>query len=276
MSGNKVWTVLAVVGLGIGLVGEAEAQWVRADADGWCEEEWGGRDQDRFCMALEADFSDPGRVVIDGGMNGGVSVEGWARDRVEVRAKVWANAPTAERAEEIANAVELRMDGGRLSADGPDTGRRESWGVSWEVRVPRATDLDIETHNGGVSVVDVRGDIRFAALNGGVRLQGVAGDVVGRTTNGGLDIELDGDNWQGEGLDVETTNGGIKLSVPADYSAQLETGTVNGGFDVDFPVTVRGRIGRRLSTTLGEGGPTIRAVTTNGGVHIRRGASAIR
>ena len=197
-------------------------------------------------------------------------------DRVEVRAKVWANARTEDRAEEIASAVEVRMDGGRLSADGPDTGRRESWGVSWEVMVPATTDLDIETHNGGVAVMDVRGDIRFEALNGGVSLTGVAGDVVGRTTNGGLNIELDGNNWSGEGLDVETTNGGIKLLVPANYSAELETGTVNGGIDVDFPVTVQGRIGRRLSATLGEGGPLIRAVTTNGGVHIVRGESAIR
>jgi len=275
MSRKSVWTVLAVVGVGFGLASDAGAQWVRADV-GWCDEDWGGRDTDRYCMALEADFSDPGRMVIDGGMNGGVHVEGWARDRVEVRAKVWANARTEDRAEEIASAVEVRMDGGRLSADGPDTGRRESWGVSWEVMVPASTDLDIETHNGGVVVMDVRGDIRFEALNGGVSLTGVAGDVVGRTTNGGLNIELDGNNWSGEGLDVETTNGGIKLLVPANYSAELETGTVNGGIDVDFPVTVQGRIGRRLSATLGEGGPLIRAVTTNGGVHIVRGESAIR
>jgi len=275
MSRKRAWTVLAFVGVGFGLASDAGAQWVRADV-GWCDEDWGGSETDRYCMALEADFSDPGRMVIDGGMNGGVHVEGWTRDRVEVRAKVWANARTEERAEEIAYAVEVRMDGGRLTADGPDTARRESWGVSWEVMVPASTDLDIETHNGGVAVLDVRGDIRFEALNGGVSLIGVAGEVVGRTTNGGLHIELDGSNWSGEGLDVETTNGGIKLMVPANYSAELETGTVNGGIDVDFPVTVQGRIGRRLNATLGEGGPMIRAVTTNGGVRIVRGESAIR
>ena len=270
-----MWTVLAVVGVGFGLASEAGAQWVRADV-GWCDEDWGGRESDRYCMALEADFSDPGRMVIDGGLNGGVSVEGWARDRVEVRAKIWANAGTEDRAQEIADAVEVHMDGGRLSADGPDRNRRESWGVSWEIMVPGTTDLDIETHNGGVAVLDVSGDISFEALNGGVTLRGVAGDVTGRTTNGGLNIELDGSNWSGEGLDVETTNGGITMMVPADYSARLETGTVNGGIDVDFPVTVQGRIGRRLAVTLGEGGPLVRAVTTNGGVRIVRGDAALR
>jgi len=39
---------------------------------------------------------------------------------------------------------------------------------------------------------------------------------------------------------------------------------------VDFPVEVRGRLGRRLTTTLGDGGPTVRVVTTNGGVKVSR------
>ncbi|HEY5565714.1 MAG TPA: hypothetical protein VIM81_00530, partial [Gammaproteobacteria bacterium] len=79
-----------------------------------------------------------------------------------------------------------------------------------------------------------------------------------------------GDTWEGEGLDLRTTNGGVRLRIPDDYSARLETGTVNGGVDIDFPVTVQGRIGRELSTTLGEGGPLVRAETTNGGVRVSR------
>jgi hypothetical protein len=44
--------------------------------------------------------------------------------------------------------------------------------------------------------------------------------------------------------------------------------------DIGFPITVQGRIGmgsrRRITTTLGSGGPTIRAVTTNGPAVIRK------
>ncbi|HUG54310.1 MAG TPA: hypothetical protein VMR21_11945 [Vicinamibacteria bacterium] len=39
---------------------------------------------------------------------------------------------------------------------------------------------------------------------------------------------------------------------------------------MDLPVRVQGRLGRELSTDLGAGGPTIRAMTTNGGVVVRR------
>jgi hypothetical protein len=44
---------------------------------------------------------------------------------------------------------------------------------------------------------------------------------------------------------------------------------VNGGMNIDFPITVQGTIGRRITTKLGTGGPRVRATTTNGGVRIR-------
>lgn len=252
-----------------------QAQLTRAD-EGRCESRWGDTDRDRYCLALEGEIDDPGRISVDGGMNGSVSVAGWSRDAVFVQARIWTNAGSVERARELAEGVRVRADGGRLVASGPDTGRRESWGVSWEVTVPRETDVEVETHNGSIDVTEVRGRIRLEARNGGVDLRGVGGDVVARTRNGGLSIELDGDRWHGERLDAETRNGGVELTVPDGYSARLETGTQNGSMEIDFPVTVQGRIGRRLTTTLGEGGPMVRAITRNGGVEIRRGSDAIR
>ncbi len=98
----------------------------------------------------------------------------------------------------------------------------------------------------------------------------MAGTVHGRTTNGGLSIELAGARWDGEGLDVATTNGGVTLAAPDDYSARLEVGTTNGGIHVDFPVMISGKIQKELSTTLGSGGALIRVKTTNGGVTLTR------
>ncbi|MDP2956109.1 MAG: DUF4097 family beta strand repeat-containing protein [Longimicrobiales bacterium] len=137
--------------------------------------------------------------------------------------------------------------------------------------MPENTDLDLQTVNGGIDVEGVSGDIQFETVNGGVHLAGVGGDVRGATENGGLQIELDGDRWSGTGLDARTTSGSVTVSIPRGYSAELETGTVNGSFDINFPVAGQGRIAHTLRTTLGDGGPTIRAMTTNGGVRIVQG-----
>ena len=113
-------------------------------------------------------------------------------------------------------------------------------------------------------------EIDFEATNGGVVLKRVGGAVHGSTTNGGLVIELAGDRWDGETLDVSTTNGGVIMSVPENYSAHLQTGTVNGSVNVDFPVNVQGRLTKQVAFDLGSGGATVKAMTTNGGVHLKR------
>ena len=246
----------------------AQAQWTTQPDDRRCDDR-GDSDRERACELREATLAAPARLQIDAGDNGGVEMAGADRQDVRVRAHIWASAQTEERAREMLEAIELAVEDGRFTAEGPDRGRRESWGVDWELEVPRAIDVEARTMNGGISIADVSGDLDFDALNGGIALSGVGGDVRGRTTNGGLRVELAGTRWEGRGLDAETTNGGVTLIVPEGYGAELEASTVNGGFDIDFPVTVRGRIGRTLRTTLGAGGPTIRAVTTNGGVRVR-------
>jgi len=133
--------------------------------------------------------------------------------------------------------------------------------------------LSLSAHNGGISISDVNGKIEFTGVNGGVSLRRVGGNVHGETKNGGLAVELSGDRWDGEELDVRTTNGGVSMSVPDNYSAHLETGTVNGNVSVDFPITAQGRITKELSVNLGSGGPTVRAMTTNGGIRLKRSVS---
>jgi DUF4097 and DUF4098 domain-containing protein YvlB len=171
---------------------------------------------------------------------------------------------------ELAKQIRIETGGAKIFAEGPTLRKDYQWDVSYEVFVPKRSDVSLETHNGGISISDVQGRIDFTALNGGVVLRRVGGTVRGNTTNGGLVIDLDGDRWVGEELDVKTTNGGIVMNVPENYSAHLVTGTVNGGLSIDFPVTVQGQISRQLAVNLGGGGPTIRAMTTNGGVKVRR------
>jgi len=162
--------------------------------------------------------------------------------------------------------------GTTIGVDGPESRHAASWGVSFVVFVPRRSDLKLDTYNGPIAVSEVSGRMTLTAYHGPVALRAVGGDVRARTTNGPLDIELTGARWDGAGLDAETTNGPVDLTIPEGYSAQLEFGTVNGPMTVEFPltVTIQGRVGRRIATVLGKGGPTIRAITTNGPVAIRR------
>jgi DUF4097 and DUF4098 domain-containing protein YvlB len=225
-------------------------------------------DDDRFCELRTFTLRPESKISVDGRDNGGVAFYGWDRNEVKVVARIEANAENDNRAEAIAKQIRISTGGGRIRAEGPSSERRTSWSVSYDVYVPRRSNLEAITQNGGVSAKDVEGDLDFHAMNGGIRVENVAGDVRGETTNGGISASLSGSSWRGKGLDLETTNGGVNLTIPREYNARLETGTTNGGMRIDFPVTVQGVIGRRIQTQLGAGGPPVRVMTTNGGVRI--------
>jgi hypothetical protein len=258
--------VLTVLALANAL---ASAQRARTDSlicrDNWYSDRLVGQ-----CEIREQKLASTGAITVDGRQNGGIAVKGWDNNDILIRARIQAAALTQNEAVTLAKQIRIETGGAKIFAVGPERSKDLQWDVSYEVFVPRRSDVTLETHNGGISISDVNGRLDFSATNGGVVLKRVGGTVHGSTTNGGLSIDLDGDKWDGEELDVRTTNGGIVMNVPENYSAYLVTGTVNGGISVDFPVTVQGRITRELAVNLGGGGPTVRAMTTNGGVKVRR------
>jgi hypothetical protein len=232
-----------------------------------CQEDF---DRGRLVAFCEVRVSTPpvgnGPIRIEPSVNGGVSIVGWEQSRVEVHARIVARARTEAEAAELASAVNVSSDE-VIGADGPSNDRSRNWSVSFLVYVPAASDAEAETSNGPLSVTGVTGRMRLDAQNGPIRLRDVGGDVVARTQNG----PLSGTQWDGAGLDAETVNGPVTLTVPDGFNADLETGTVNGPFTSDIPITmtIRGRVGRPFNGTLGQGGPPIRVVTVNGPVRIR-------
>jgi hypothetical protein len=235
------------------------------------------REDDRLsshCEIKEQTLPAGGVITVDGKTNGGVSVKGWERNEILVRAKIETRAPTQAEADQLAGTIRIETAALNIRAEGPAARDDYQWYVSYEIFVPHKSDLSLQAHNGGISITDVNGRIDFKTSNGGVNLVRVGGNVQGNTTNGGVNVVLTGARWDGEELNVKTTNGGVNLVMPDNYSAHLETGTVNGnitfGFPVNVPMTERGRMPKDVSVDLGAGGPTVRARTTNGGVRVGR------
>jgi hypothetical protein len=227
-------------------------------------------DRAHHCEVREDTLAGGNPLRVDASPNGGIRVNGWDRNEIAIRSRVVAYADTEQEARRLASQVRVETAGGEVRAQGPDRENDSYFVVSYELNVPQNANLTLKTVNGGISVRDLRGTVNFDAVNGGVRLENVGGEMRGETNNGGLTIDLTGERWEGAGLDVETHNGGVRLNLPANYSAELETGTTNGRLNVEIPIAVQGRLGKRLHTTLGGGGPKIRTVTYNGGVSIRQ------
>jgi hypothetical protein len=215
-----------------------------------------------------------GALDVDAGRNGGIAVTGTAArtaNDVLLSARVQAYADTDARAREIADAIRIEVEAGRVRSDAPSTGSGEGWTVSYRVEVPQRADLHLQARNGPIAVRDVSGRIHATTTNGPVVLENLGGDVRARAQNGPLTVRLAGSRWDGAGLDAETRNGPVAIHVPDGYSAELEMGTRRGPMNTGIPLTVSGQIrGAPLRATLGEGGAPIRVVTTNGPASLNR------
>jgi hypothetical protein len=228
----------------------------------------------RHCEMREQTVPATGRLSVDAGQNGGTTVKGWLRSDVLVRARVEASGDTEAAAALMASQVSVGSSGGEVRATGPEPAHDAWWSVSYEIFVPQTTDLSLKTHNGGMTISDVRGQIHFDVNNGGVRLKRVAGDVSGTTVNGGIQVELTGSMWEGRQLEVGTRNGGVTVVMPSYYSAHVQAETGSGSIESDFPVTLEGNLRpRRLDFSVGSGGPLIHITTGNGGVKLKRAES---
>jgi hypothetical protein len=261
-------TLTLLGGLAVPAVAQDRSRFGRAGTD-WCNQVDG--DRATHCEVRELTIGASNPIEVDAGRNGGISVRGWDRADALVRARIVAYADTDADARRVASGVRVDASGSVVRADGPSTsGRDESWYVSYEISVPRTAMLTLTANNGGIVIEDFRGTANFHTRNGGIVLRDVGGDIKGETTNGGVTVDVAGDHWDGAGLDVTTRNGGVNIRLPEHYSAEIEVGTTHGRLNVAVPMTVQGTIGRTLTTTLGAGGAKLRAITTNGGVSIRR------
>ncbi|MBI4892943.1 MAG: DUF4097 family beta strand repeat protein [Acidobacteria bacterium] len=231
----------------------------------------------RVCEMRESTAPATGKLAVDAAPNGGIRVTAWDRNEILVRARVEAWGDSLEDAKSLLPQVRVETAGSKVKATGPRSGIAGKWGdqkwsVTYEIFAPRQQDLDLNSVNGGIHVADVRGNISFHTTNGGIHLAAVNGTVKGSTTNGGINVELAGARWEGTGMNVETTNGGVTVAIPASFQANVRAQTTNGGLHSDFPgaATDRDHGPRKMDLKLGSGGPEVNLQTTNGGIRIRR------
>lgn len=154
-------------------------------------------------------------------------------------------------------------DEGRLNSDDNDVA------VHFTVRVPAGVRLAAQTVNGGVRATGLRADVEARTVNGDVRVS-TTGRALAGTVNGSIDARMGRADWEG-GAEFSTVNGSITLELPSEVNAQLRASTVNGDIETDFPVTVQGRFGpRKVTGTLGRGGPELELSTVNGSITLRK------
>jgi hypothetical protein len=167
-------------------------------------------------------------LAVRSDQNGGIRVIGWNQSNYEVKVCKAAALP------EQLGSIRASLSGNTASASGPSDG---NWIAYFIVHVPRAAQLDLETHNGGISLYNVdaadahasatngpvsvkqsTGNINAETQNGPIAIEGDSGNVKLRATNGPVAVKLSGSDWRGS-LDARTQNGPLSLKINSTTAA---------------------------------------------------------
>lgn len=238
----------------------------------------------------------PVKVATD---NGSVEViRGQAAD-VEITAHI--KAQTQERLDATTVAV-VREASGQLSVsvDWPQSHRKSNEGCSFEIKIPDAVGVtietsnghikldglgglaDLETSNGTINVTRHDGEVRAHTSNGHVEIDDITGKADARTSNGSITLSqiqgsAEADTSNGS-IDIrlsptstgpifaDSSNGSLKVEVGPAFNGVIEMRTSNGGISVDGAEATGGKGNKKV--TVGSGGRDSTLSTSNGRIHV--------
>jgi hypothetical protein len=232
----------------------------------------------------------PGQTIEINGMNGDVRATASSSADVEVAVTRSARRsnPDDVRIEVVPHgggvticAIYPTPPGREPNACGPgSSGRSNNFDndtvVHFDVRVPNGVGFVGRTVNGEVSGESLRGDAEAHAVNGSVRLT-TSGRALASTVNGSVNVTMGRTDWP-NGAHFATVNGGITLTMPSQFDADLRAEMLNGDLTSEFPVSVTSSTGsaerpgtpRRLRGTIGNGGRELELTTVNGSIRLLR------
>ncbi|OHB54653.1 MAG: hypothetical protein A2173_06280 [Planctomycetes bacterium RBG_13_44_8b] len=224
--------------------------------------------------------------------NGGITIAGADVTDCNLTAKITAHALTDEDAQKVAEQTKVTLVpfGDRLTVkiEKPMIMTNRSVSVELNATVPNKTSLELNTHNGGVKITDIVGDIDAATHNGGVsatKVEGsiklethngsvtckdISGDAKLRTHNGGIKVNYSEAAKPVCNVSVVTHNGGVEFVSPPNFSATVDVSTHNGSIRTDLPITLTGEITKRkLTGKIGSDEGRLHLETHNGSISIK-------
>ena len=227
--------------------------------------------------------------------DGSIEVTSW--DKPEVAITIERRADSQADAEAL--KVTAEQNGNRIivqavKPEGRDSsvqvGFHHGRSVRFVVNVPKTTNLNATSGDGSISVSgltgrvearsgdgsiatnDINGDVALDTGDGSVSIKGQPKGLVAHTGDGSVSVDVVAGNSTPAGdWELTTGDGGIHVTLPANFNAQVDAHTGDGGIDAnDFGLRASGEDRNDLRGAIGSGGPTLRLRTGDGGITLSK------
>jgi len=132
--------------------------------------------------------------------------------------------------------------------------------------------VTVSTGDGSVTLDSTDGDLDVDTGDGSVRVEGKLTTVKLHTGDGSVTLRADSGSAMKDDWSISTGDGGVNVSVPSDFSAELDAhssgGSVRSEFKVDSDSDDR-ESRRTLRGRIGSGGKTLKIRTGDGSIRIK-------
>jgi len=224
--------------------------------------------------------------------SGSIDIKQASGSRVEVHARIragsdwWGSNPDAQ---DVIRQLESNPpieQSGQTIRIGRSTDRDllRNVSISYEILVPPASNVRAHTGSGSETVEGISGRVEAATGSGSITLRNIQGELEANTGSGSINaaglrgglrmhtgsggIRVEGE--QTAQWELQTGSGGIDIHLPRNAGFEMSAHTGSGSVNVDYPMTVQGRLDRNrhdVTGRVGNGAYKLSARTGSG--HIR-------
>jgi len=237
-------------------------------------------------------FAYGGTLTIIGPPAGSISIEGWEGREVEITANIEWQAPSEQDlaqlvplnnfiVDEDANHLRILTTGTHDKVFMRRVAKNFSkpllglpWKIDFRIKVPVATDLEINAGNGPITLSGVEGAVRINALESDTTMTLTGGNVYVTVLRGSVNLDVPSRGWRGSGAEVRLASGILTLALAAGSSADIDAdllrlGQIENSYADLLPREHAGSTPRSLRARAGSGGATLRFTVGDGILRIK-------
>lgn len=236
-----------------------------------------------------------GTVTINGAPEGSITIEGWAKNEVELIAEIEVSANTEEELARLAavNGFIVESEFNHLRVNTVGTHDRKymksvardfpkklltlPWKIDYRLRVPASVDVEIATGRGPLTLTGFEGAARLTAGGGASVFTLTGGDFEGNLASGPVTLRVPARSWRGRGLTLRLAGGDLTVELPAAFNGDINADVLRAGRVEDSHPGLAPRDGepppteRSLRARAGNGGATLSFTVGDGALRIKVG-----
>ena len=235
-------------------------------------------------------------MTIVAAPTGSVTIEGWQRNEVDVSADVELHAGSAEDLDRLAtvNSFAVDQDSNHLRVITTGTHDRAfmkrvgknfpkslmglPWKIDYRIKIPMATDLEVNSGLGPIKLSGVEGILRLNAIESNADLSLTGGDASIIIQRGTVNVDMPTRSWRGLGARLQLASGNLNVVLLPGFNSDIDAdvlriGEVKNSYPNLEPRERNSITPRSLKARAGNGGAKLSFTVGDGVIQIMQAGS---